>query len=295
MNSASFVFLAALGLAAGLAFIARVSSHDRTRHRAMVAHEQTGQTQAGWDPRFAWSSTPDPVGQSGHPAAPVTVPATVTGPQPPKWWERPGSPQAPRSGRAAPQPSTPVPSPATGEPQLPATDDRVVVDGQPATVTGVDRIGRATRVHLRRDDGQNGFVDIPDVDAAVPVTPSSAPAARGSSAPAAQEPPAPVPPIPAPAAPPAARTPAHPGTAPVAHSAITSTTRQAPPAGSVTLGGITVSFGEPDPAAQRPAPQDLSLAEQRRRHLAAHGYTGPTDADGLPLFGAPDMATRAAG
>lgn len=293
MTATSYVVLAGLVVAAMLGLLARVWSHDRARYRAMLAHEQTGQTQAGWDSRFVWSSLPEPVGQAGQPAGPVTVTATVTGPQPPKWWERPGSPQDCRPGRAAsPAPS---PSPVTGEPQLPVTHDRVLVDGHLATVTGVDRIGRATRAHLRRDDGQTGFVDIPDVDAAVPVAPSSAPVARGSSAPAAQEPPAPVPPTPAPAAPPAARTPAHPGTAAVAHPAITSITRQVPPAASVTLGGITVSLGEPDPAAQPRAPQDLSPAEQRRRHLAAHGYTGPTDADGYPLFDAPGVATRSVG
>ncbi|HET9656582.1 MAG TPA: hypothetical protein VFP72_14590 [Kineosporiaceae bacterium] len=294
MNSASFVFLAALAVAALLGLLARTWSHDRARYRAMVAHERTGQTQAGWDPRFAWGATPEPVGQAGSPAAPVTVTATVTGPQPPKWWERPGAPQASRPGKAAPQSPSPTPSPVTSGPQLPATRDRVVVDGQPATVTGQERVGRATRVHLRRDDGQLGFVDIPDIDTAVPVAPSSSPTARGASAPAEQEPPAPVPAVPAPAPQPAVRPPVRPGTAPVAHPA-TTPTRQAPPAASVTLGGITVSLGDPAPTSARPAPQDLSPAEQRRRHLAAHGYTGPTDADGFPLFGSPDMATRAAG
>lgn len=295
MNSASFVFLAALAVAAMLGFLARVWSHDRARFRAMEAHEQTGQAQVGWDRRYAWSPASAPVAEAGRPAAPVTVTATVTGPQPPMWWERPGPQRASQPGRAAPSPSSPAPSQASSEPQVPTTHDRVVVDGQLATVTGVDRVGRATRVHLRRDDGQIGFVDIPDVDAAVPVAPSSSPAARVHSAPAEQGSAALAQPSPVPAAQSVARTPTPPAAAPVTRPATTSTTRPAPSAVSVTLGGITVALGEPAPAAQRPAQQDLSPADQRRRYLADQGYTGPTDSDGYPVFDVPVMATKAAG
>ena len=293
MTSASFVFLAALALAAMLGLLARTWSHDRARYRAMVTHEQTGQDQPGWDRRYAWSPTPAPVAAANRTSAPVSVTATVTGPHPPKWWERPSPRQAPRPGSAGTQP--PLPSRAPGEPQAPATHDRVVVDEQPATVTGVERVGHATRVYLLRDDGQTGFVDIPDVDAAVPMAPSGAPASPIPSAPAGQGQAAPGAPT-RPTTRPAAPSPAPQATAVVTSPATTAATRKAPLAGSVTLGGITVSFDKPAPAGQRPAQQDISPAEQRRRYLAAQGYTGPTDADGYPVFDTPGMAApRAAG
>jgi hypothetical protein len=265
MTSASFVFLAALAFAALLALLARAWSHERARFRAMDAHARTGQDQPGWDPRYAWGTQPAAAAEVARTSQPARVTATVTGPQPPKWWQRPG-PQEGRQGRAAAQPPSLVPTGLADEPQVPATHDRVLVDEQPATVTGVERVGRATRVHLRRDDGQVGFVDLPDVDAVVPVATSSSTASCVPAAPA-----------------------------PVRQPATASATKPAPSSASVTLGGITVSLGETAPAGRRPVQQAPSAAEQRRQHLAAHGYTGPTDADGYPLFDVPGLAKRAAG
>lgn len=296
MNSASFVFLAALALLALLVLLSRAWSGDRARFRAMEAHEQTGQPQPGWDRRFAWSPMPAPEAQTGGPAAPATVTAAVAGPRPPAWWQRSDPLQQPGPGNTV-GPQSPAPIRAPGDSQVPATHDRVVVDGQPATVTGLERGSGATRVHLLRDDGQAGFVDIPDVDASVPVVPSGSPTDRAPVAPTENAPSAPAEPPRTPEAQPTTRAPAPPtpGQATRPATPTPTPTRPAPPAASMTLGGITVCLDEPAPARQHPAQHDLSPAEQRRRYLADQGYTGPTDSDGYPVFDVPAMATKAAG
>jgi hypothetical protein len=80
-------------------------------------------------------------------------------------------------------------------------------DGRTGTVAAIERVARATRVHLELDGGGRGHVDIPDAPRAAPVPqpqpqPRPAPAAAAPPSPrqAPAAAPAPPAPVPAPAA-----------------------------------------------------------------------------------------------
>lgn len=151
MSGLLVIAIGMVPVAALIAFVTRTIAKDRRRNALFAkTFEQES------------AETPETVSAIASQPGPTTSQAIAA----------PSTPRAlPAAAPATSTATVPATSSTTPAPTVPPLGARIrIQDGRTGEVTAVERITRATRVHLSLDDGASGHVDIPD--AAQPVQPA---------------------------------------------------------------------------------------------------------------------------